>query len=61
MSPDLFTLYSENMRGIKMFESNQNMRPYIKNMRYTTDTVLVVECESILQKLLNNITKEISK
>ena len=41
MSPDLFSLYSENIfRNIEDMDRNQHWGRYINNIRYADDTVL---------------------
>ena len=59
MSPDSFSLYSEViLRSIDKLEGVKVGGVSINNIRFADDTVLVVESEKNLQKLLDAVQKQ---
>ena len=56
LSPDLFSLYSENiMEEIKDIEGIKIRGENINNLRYADDTVLIAATKENLQKLVNKL------
>jgi len=62
LSPDLFSLYSENiLRLLEDFPGIKFGGKMINNLRYADDTVLIAENEKDLQILLDIVVKESHK
>ena len=62
LSPDLFSLYSENiMRHVEEMPGISIGGHNVNNLRYADDTVLIAEDEEHLQTLLDVIVKESEK
>ena len=62
LSPDLFSLYSENiMRHVEEMPGISIGGHNVNNLRYANDTVLIAEDEEHLQTLLDVIVKESEK
>ena len=62
LSPDLFSLYSENilstvqdLEGVQIGDMNKN------NLRYADDTVLIADSNEKLQKNLDRVVLESEK